>query len=133
MIRATSVRRSFRWTMRSMKPCCRRNSLVWTPSGSSSRTVFQMVRLPAKPIIAPGSARVRSPCRAKLAATPPIVGLVRTETYSPPARPAADEPPAHHGRVGQPRLLLLGGQPLVVGDAVAEAERVDRAEVGEPL
>ncbi len=44
-----------------------------------------MVRLPAKPISAPGSASVMSPCRAKLAATPPIVGLVRMEMYSPPA------------------------------------------------
>src|SRR5262249_43609884 len=77
MIRATSVRRSFRATTRSTKPCLSKNSLVWKPCGNSSRTVFQMVRFPAKPIMAPGSARVMSPCKAKLAATPPMVGSVR--------------------------------------------------------
>ena len=43
------------------------------------RTVAQMVRGPAKPIRALGSARMKSPREAKLAATPPIVGLVSTE------------------------------------------------------
>ena len=48
MIRATSVRRWTRGTMRSTKPCCRKNSLVWNPSGNSRRMVCLMVREPAK-------------------------------------------------------------------------------------
>ena len=71
--------------MRSMKPCSRRNSLVWKPFGSSTRIVALIVRGPAKPINARGSAKQRSPSEAKLAATPPMVGLVSTEMKSPPA------------------------------------------------
>ena len=44
-----------------------------------------MTRGPAKPIRALGSARMMSPREAKLAATPPMVGWVRTLMYSPPA------------------------------------------------
>ena len=44
-----------------------------------------MVRAPANPIIAFGSARVTSPWNAQLAATPPMVGWVRMHTYNPPA------------------------------------------------
>lgn len=33
---------------------------------------------PAKPTVAPGSARMMSPSMAKLAVTPPVVGSVRT-------------------------------------------------------
>ena len=47
--------------------------------------VALIVRGPAKPISARGSANTRSPSDAKLAATPPIVGLVSTEMKSPPA------------------------------------------------
>ena len=43
-----------------------------------------MVRGPAKPIKAFGSAKTTSPKEAKLAATPPMVGLVNTEMNSPP-------------------------------------------------
>jgi hypothetical protein len=57
-----------------------RNSLVWKFSGSSTRTVLLMTRRPAKPTIAFGSASVMSPCKAQLAATPPIVGFVRMQT-----------------------------------------------------
>ena len=49
------------------------------------RIVALMVRGPAKPIRALGSAKTTSPSEAKLAATPPIVGLVSTEMNSPPA------------------------------------------------
>ncbi len=44
-----------------------------------------MVRGPAKPIRAPGSAMMQSPSIAKLAETPPVVGSVKTEMKSPPA------------------------------------------------
>ena len=40
-----------------------------------------ITRGPAKPIKAPGSARIISPSMAKLAETPPIVGSVRIEIY----------------------------------------------------
>ena len=39
-----------------MRPCSRRNSDVWKPSGNSIRTVFQMTRGPENPISALGSA-----------------------------------------------------------------------------
>ncbi|MPM49920.1 hypothetical protein SDC9_96654 [bioreactor metagenome] len=44
-----------------------------------------MTRLPAKPTVAPVSARMISPCIAKLAVTPPVVGSVRTVMYNSPA------------------------------------------------
>ena len=47
--------------------------------------VCSMTRGPAKPMRAPGSARVMSPREAKEAVTPPVVGWVRKEMYSPPA------------------------------------------------
>ncbi len=65
---------SRRLTMRSIIPCASTNSLRWKPSGSFWRIVFSMTRGPAKPMSAPGSAMFRSPRRAKLAATPPVVG-----------------------------------------------------------
>ncbi len=43
-----------------------------------------MTRGPAKPMSAPGSASMMSPRDAKLAVTPPVVGWVRQEMYSPP-------------------------------------------------
>ena len=49
------------------------------------RIVALIVRGPAKPISALGSAKMTSPSEAKLAATPPIVGLVSTEMNKPPA------------------------------------------------
>ena len=39
---------------------------------------------PAKPMRAPGSASMMSPSEAKLAVTPPVVGWVKQEIYSPP-------------------------------------------------
>ena len=56
-----------------------------SPSGNSVRSVALIVRGPANPISALGSAKTRSPSEAKLAATPPIVGFVSTEMKSPPA------------------------------------------------
>ena len=47
--------------------------------------VCSITRGPAKPIRAPGSARITSPSMAKLAVTPPVVGSVRTEMYRSPA------------------------------------------------
>ena len=64
--------------MASTKPCSNRNSLVWKPGGSFLRTVDSMTLAPAKPMVAYGSARITSPSMAKLAVTPPVVGLVRT-------------------------------------------------------
>ena len=46
--------------------------------------VWRMTRGPAKPMRAPGSARMMSPREAKLAVTPPVVGSVSTEIYSRP-------------------------------------------------
>ena len=46
--------------------------------------VCWMTRGPAKPIRAPGSARMISPREAKLAVTPPVVGSVKTEIYKSP-------------------------------------------------
>ena len=50
------------------------------PFGSFWRIVCSITRGPAKPISAPGSARIMSPSIAKLAVTPPVVGSVRTLT-----------------------------------------------------
>ena len=55
------------------------NSARWKSSGSFSPMVCSMTLGPAKPISAPGSARITSPREAKLAVTPPVVGSVRTE------------------------------------------------------
>ena len=44
-----------------------------------------MTRAPAKPMVAPGSARMMSPSMAKLAVTPPVVGSVSTVRYKFPA------------------------------------------------
>ena len=49
--------------------------------------VCSMTRGPAKPISAPGSARITSPRLAKLAVTPPVVGSVRMERKKPPFSP----------------------------------------------
>src|SRR5690606_25109823 len=75
---ARRSRISRRSTIWSTVPCSSRNSLRWKPSGSFSRTVCSITRWPAKPISAPGSARLRSPSMAKLADTPPVVGWVST-------------------------------------------------------
>ena len=85
MMRASSVRSSLRWTMRSTKPCCSRNSLVWKPFGQLQAHGVPDGALAGEADQRAGSARVMSPCMAKLAATPPIVGLVKIETYRPPA------------------------------------------------
>ena len=61
------------------------NSAVWKPSGSSTLIVSAIVRGPAKPINAFGSAMRQSPSIAKLAVTPPVVGSVRTEIKKPPS------------------------------------------------
>ena len=47
--------------------------------------VCSMTRGPAKPISAPGSARMMSPSIAKLAETPPVVGSVKKVMYRLPA------------------------------------------------
>ena len=47
--------------------------------------VFQIVRGPAKPIRALGSATMKSPSIAKLAVTPPVVGSASRLMKSPPA------------------------------------------------
>ena len=50
-----------RCTTWSTMPWSRRNSAVWNPSGRSCPSVCLMTRGPAKPITAPGSARIASP------------------------------------------------------------------------
>ena len=65
--------------MASIRPCSSANSAVWKPSGSSCLMVSLMTRWPAKPMRAPGSARITSPCMANDAVTPPVVGSVSTE------------------------------------------------------
>jgi hypothetical protein len=55
------------------------------PSGSSTLIVFQIVRGPAKPIRALGSAMMKSPSMAKLAVTPPVVGSASRLMNNPPA------------------------------------------------
>ena len=63
----------------SRKPCSRRNSGLWKPSGSFWPMVCSMTLGPANPIREPGSARMMSPSMAKLAVTPPVVGSVNTD------------------------------------------------------
>ena len=61
---------------RSTKPCSSRNSAVWNPSGSSSPTVPLATRAPGEADErACGSAMIASPSEAKLARTPPVVGI----------------------------------------------------------
>ena len=72
-------RRSSLSTMASMRPCSRANSAVWKPSGRSCLMVSRMTRCPAKPMRAPGSAKIMSPSMANDAVTPPVVGSVSTE------------------------------------------------------
>jgi hypothetical protein len=67
-------------TTSSICPFSSRNSADWKPSGRSWPMVCLMTRWPANPITAPGSARITSPCMAKEAETPPVVGLVRILT-----------------------------------------------------
>src|SRR6266852_5448378 len=74
MMRAIVSRSSRRGTTMSIMPCSSRNSARWKPSGSFSRMVSSMTRAPAKPMTAPGSAKVTSPSMAKEAETPPVVG-----------------------------------------------------------
>ena len=94
-----------------MKPCSSRNSLVWKPLGSSMRMVALMVRGPAKPISALGSAKTTSPSEAKLAATPPIVGLVSTEMNSPPAVVEAGQGGRDLGHLHQREHALVHARP----------------------
>ena len=68
-----------RGTTSSIWPFSSRNSAVWNPSGRSCPMVCLITRCPAKPITAPGSARITSPCMANDAETPPVVGSVRIE------------------------------------------------------
>src|SRR5438876_196307 len=148
MILASSVRSSIRGTIRSTKPCLSRNSLVWKPSGNSRRMVSRMVRRPAKPIMAPGSARVMSPCSAKLAATRTAddderqfqarrrlggagdlladhrahaAGHEREISNDEYHRPATDVAAADHRRVGHAGLALFRLEPFGVGQTIAEA------------
>ena len=79
-VRAITGRSWRRSTIMSIAPFSSRNSLRWKPSGSFSRTVFSITRGPANPTSAFGSAMTRSPTKAKLADTPPIVGSVSTLT-----------------------------------------------------
>ena len=67
-------------------PFSMRNSERWKPSGSFCRIVCSMMRGPANPICAFGSAILRSPSIAKLALTPPVVGSVSTAMYGSRAR-----------------------------------------------
>jgi hypothetical protein len=57
--------------MRSIMPCSKRNSAVWNPSGSFCFVICSITRGPAKPIIAPGSARMTSATMVYEAVTPP--------------------------------------------------------------
>src|SRR5436190_1971979 len=123
MILASSVRRFFRSTMRSIMPCSRRNSLLWKFFGSSRRTVFQMVRLPAKPTSAPGSARMMSPSPAQ----------EREIGHADHDGSAADEAPANDGGVAHAGLGLLRHEPLRIGDAVLESQRITGGQIGEPF
>ncbi len=77
--------KSSRSTIPSTNPCSIWNSALWKPLGSFWPMVCSMTRGPAKPISAPGSARIISPSMAKLAVTPPVVGSVSTDTYKSPA------------------------------------------------
>ena len=74
------------------------------------RIVALIVLGPAKPINARGSAKTTSPSEAKLAATPPIVGLVNTEMNGPPAESkrasAADD--LGHLHQGEDALVHAG-------------------------
>ena len=74
-----------RGTTSSIMPCSSMNSAVWKPFGSFRRSVCSMTRAPVKPMSAPGSASSTSPRTAKLAVTPPYVGLVSTLMYGRPA------------------------------------------------
>ena len=78
-------RRRRRSTTKSTKPCSCRNSELWKPSGRSAPIVSLITRGPAKPIRAPGSARLKSPSMANEAVTPPVVGLVMREMKGRPA------------------------------------------------
>ena len=71
--------------MQSNWPLSSKNSERWNPGGNSCLMVLLITRGPAKPISAPGSARVRSQTEAKEAVTPPVVGLVCTQMEKPPA------------------------------------------------
>ncbi len=74
-----------RGTMASTNPCSSSRSALWKPSGSSSPTVPLATRAPAKPMSAPGSARITSPSEANEASTPPVVGSVRMLMNGTPA------------------------------------------------
>ena len=65
-------------------PRSSRSSARWKPGGSFWRIVCSMTRGPAKPMSAPGSARLTSPRRASEAATPPVVGSVISEMNGTP-------------------------------------------------
>src|ERR1039458_8825042 len=78
---------SLRGTMASTNPWSTRNSERWKPLGSFCRMVCSMTRGPAKPTMAPGSARFTSPNMLKEAATPPVVGSVKTEMKGRHASP----------------------------------------------
>ena len=71
----------------SINPRSCKNSDVWNSFGSSCWVVSRITRAPANPIIALGSATIMSPKEAKLAITPAIVGLVKTEMNGRPAAP----------------------------------------------
>ena len=79
MEKAKVAFRSFRFTIKSKKPCSTKNSEVWNPSGKSFPMVSLITLGPAKPINAFGSAIFKSPNIAKEAVTPPVVGSVIKE------------------------------------------------------
>ena len=58
--------------------CSSMLSAVWNPLGNGFLVVCSITRAPAKPTVAPGSARMMSPSIAKEAVTPPVVGSVST-------------------------------------------------------
>ena len=65
--------------MLSTKPWASMLSAFWKPLGSGFFVVCSTTRAPAKPMPAPGSARMMSASIAKLAVTPPMVGSVSRE------------------------------------------------------
>src|SRR5699024_3205916 len=75
---------SFLCTTLSNCPCSNKNSAVWKSSGSFSLIVCSITRLPAKPISALGSLKLRSPAEAKLADMLPLFMFVIYEIYSNP-------------------------------------------------
>ena len=105
--------RFLRSTTISISPCSSKNSAVWNPWGKSAPIVCLITLGPAKPIIAPGSAIIISPKNAKLALTPPKVGLQSNEIKGSFAS-----------------LSLLSAQEVF---AICKSEKVDSCILAPPL